>query len=258
MDKKSLVQKYGSESMNNKYVLITGASSAIGSAIIRQIADDSTIILAHYYSNLEQLELLKSEVAGHIIPIQADLSNICGITSLIDSVSTYCEAPSRIIFIAAPQLTIARFKNLVWEDFCSHMEFPLRTAVEVLGRFLPKMAKSGYGRIVFILSSVILGVPPSAMAPYVTAKYALAGLMKATASEYITKGITINAVAPSMVETNFLNGISEKLVEFSAQEHPMKRNAVPADVAPLIKYILSDEAGYITGVTIPITGGLQF
>jgi len=243
--------------MSKNHVFLTGASSAIGCAIIRQIADDSTIILAHYHSNRDQLDILKNEIPGQLIPIQADLSDETGIVSLAEAVSSYCDAPGKIVLLAAPRLTMVRFKDLVWEDFHFHNEMPLRSAVTLLGRFLPKMAKSGYGRVVFMLSSVTIGVPPSAMAHYVTAKYALLGLMRATAGEYSSKGITINGIAPSMVETDFLADIPEKLVELTAQQHPMNRNASPADIAPLVKYILSDEAGYLTGLTIPVTGGLQ-
>lgn len=244
--------------MSKNHILITGASSAIGRAIIKSIATDSTVVLAHYHSNLEPLSALQRELPGVIIPIRADLSTASGISSLCDAVSAQCEAPGKIIFLAAPSLTIVRFKDLTWEDFRSHHEMPLRTAVTLMGRFLPRMARSGFGRVVFMLSSVTLGVPPAAMAHYVSAKYALLGLMKATASEYAAKGITVNAVAPSMVETGFLSEIPEKLVEIAAQQHPLKRNAVPADVAPLVACLLAEEMGYLTGAAIPLTGGVQF
>jgi len=244
--------------MSKNHILITGASSAIGSEIIRQIADKSTVILAHYHSNMGQIGILKAEVPGQIIPIQADLSSLSSIDTLLDAVASECDFPEKIILLAAPKVTLKRFKNLAWDDFRIHLDIQLGASVKILNRFLPKMSLARNGRVVFMLSSYTLGVPPSAMAHYVTVKYALLGLMKALASEYSTKGITINAVAPSMVETNFLANVPEKLVELAAQQHPLKRNAIPADIAPLIKYLLSDEAVYVTGVTIPITGGMQF
>ena len=186
--------------MNKNCILITGASSSIGGAIIRKIADDSTVILAHCHSGLEKLNALKTEVPGKLVPIQADLREESGILALADGVGSHCEAPGKIVFLAAPRLSLARFKSLSWEDFELHHRMPLRTAVTLLGRFLPKMAKSGGGRVVFMLSSVTVGVPPAGMAHYVTAKYALLGLMKALASEYAAKGVTLNAIAPSMME----------------------------------------------------------
>jgi 3-oxoacyl-[acyl-carrier protein] reductase len=244
--------------MSENHILIIGASSAIGCEIIRQIADDSTTILAHYNLGRERLDALSSEVRGLLVPIQTDISSEEAVNSLIEVVSSHCDAPRKIVFLASPRLTMVRFKDLAWKDFMHHSEMQIRSAVMLLGRFLPKMAKSGHGRVVFMLSSVTMGVPPATMAHYVTAKYALLGLMKSLAIEYAGRRITINAVSPSMVETGFLADIPAKIVELAAQQHPLKRNATPADIAPVVKMLLSDEAGYVTGVNIPVTGGIQF
>lgn len=244
--------------MSDNHILIIGASSAIGCEIIRQIADDSIVIIAHYNSGKQRLDELSSQVKAKIIPIQADLESEAGIAVLIEEVSLLCDAPCKIVFLAAPRLTMVRFKDLTWSDFKHHADMQLQTAVMLLGKFLPKMAKAEYGRVVFMLSSVTLGVPPSNMSHYVVAKYALLGMMKSLAAEYANRRITVNAVSPSMIETGFLGYIPEKIVELAAQQHPLKRNATPADIAPVVKLLLSDAAGYLTGVNIPVTGGTQF
>lgn len=243
--------------MNKDHILITGASSSMGEAIVKQVATEATVILAHFHQGLERIQRLKAEVPGQLIPIRADLSTEAGILSLAESVERHCDAPRKIVFLAAPRITLARMKDLGWDDFRRHHEMQVRTAVMLLGRYLPRMAKAGNGRVVFMLSSVTLGVPPSNMAHYVTAKYALLGLMKAAAAEYASKGITVNAVAPSMVETGFLGELPEKVVQLAAEQHPLKRNATPNDIAPVVKLLLSDESVYTTGVSIPVTGGVQ-
>jgi 3-oxoacyl-[acyl-carrier protein] reductase len=58
-----------------------------------------------------------------------------------------------------------------------------------------------------------------------------------------------------MIETGFLNNIPDKIVQFAAQQHPLKRNAVPTDIAPTVKFLLSNDSDYMTGINIPITGG---
>jgi 3-oxoacyl-[acyl-carrier protein] reductase len=78
------------------------------------------------------------------------------------------------------------------------------------------------------------------------------------ASEYSDKNIQINAVSPSMIETKFLDNINEKLVELSAYNHPLKRNAQVNEVTPIIKMLTSKESDYMSGVNIPITGGSVF
>ena len=241
--------------MSKNTILIVGASSAIGMEIIRQIAADDVVILAHYHTGINRLKALGSEIAGKLIPIKADLEQAGDIDLLIEAVKSYSISPGNIIFLAAPRLTLVRFKDLSWQDFNHHTTMQLRTAVELLKSFLPAMAKDGYGRVVFMLSEVTMGLPPGNMAHYITAKYALLGLMKALASEYASKHICINAVSPSMIETGFLADIPRKVVELTAQQHPLKRNATPADVAPVIRFLLSEESGFMTGVNIPVTGG---
>jgi len=127
-----------------------------------------------------------------------------------------------------------------------------------LNRFLPKLSKEKRGKVVLMLSSYVLGVPPKALSHYTTIKYAMLGLVKSLASEYSEKNIQINAISPSMVETKFLDNINEKLVELSSYNHPLKRNAIVEDITPIIKMLISNESDYINGVNIPITGGSVF
>ena len=79
--------------------------------------------------------------------------------------------------------------------------------------------------------------------------------MKSLATDYAGYGITVNAVSPSMIETKFLAETSHLIVEQAAAEHPMKRNAQVGDVVPAMAFLLSEEARFITGVNLPVTGG---
>ena len=109
-----------------------------------------------------------------------------------------------------------------------------------------------------MLSSCVFGVPPKALSHYITIKYAMLGLVKSLASEYSDKNIQINGISPSMVETKFLDNINEKIIELSAYNHPLKRNASVEDITPIIKILISNESNYINSVNIPITGGSVF
>ena len=92
-------------------------------------------------------------------------------------------------------------------------------------------------------------------AAYIMAKNAVVGLAKSLAVDYAPNGVTVNCISPSMIETKFLAETSHLIVEQAAQAHPMKRNATVKDVVPAMAFLLSDEAAYITGVNLPITGG---
>lgn len=236
-------------------MLIVGASSAIGCELIRQIAAPGTVILAHCHAGSERLAALAREVASPLVIIVADLSSEAGITALRAGVEAITPCPDQIVFLAAPRFTLTRFKDLRWADFKAQLDMPLHTAVAVLGAYLPRMAQARRGKVVFMLSSYTSGTPPAAMAHYVTAKYAMLGLMKALAAEYAGRQVSINAVSPSMIETPFLADIPDKLVEINADKHPQKRNGRPSDVAPALRFLLSAESDFITGTTIAITGG---
>ena len=106
-----------------------------------------------------------------------------------------------------------------------------------------------------MLTSYILGIPPKNTAAYVMAKEALHGLAKSLAADYASFGITVNCVAPSMMETRFLEDTPSLIVQASAEANPMGRNATPADVVPAMEFLLGEEARFITGAVLPITGG---
>lgn len=109
-----------------------------------------------------------------------------------------------------------------------------------------------------MLTSYIIGLPPKNATAYIVAKNALRGLAQSLATEYAASGITVNCVAPYMMETKFLSDTPNLIVEASAAANPMKRNAQVTDVVPAMAFLLSEEAGFITGAVLPITGGAAY
>lgn len=241
--------------MDKEIILITGASSETGCAIMRKIGRKGDVLLAHYNNSLKNIEDVKTQVEAEIVPVKADLRNKNDIHRLIEFIAGKGLFPDKIVHLAAPRLKINRFKDVGWDDFQTNIEIQLKAGVVLLQEFLPGMVKKRKGKIVFVLSSVTAGLPPKAMSDYVTAKYALLGLMRALASEYAGKMINVNAVSPSMMETAFLSNIPDKIIEISAEQNPFKRNATPQDTAAAVSFLLSSDADFITGVNIPVTGG---
>ncbi|NRS90166.1 3-oxoacyl-[acyl-carrier protein] reductase [Flavobacterium sp. 7E] len=241
----------------NNIIFITGASSDIGEALIKNL-EEECIIVAHYNSNNKRLLELQKETTNKIFPIQADFSSQESIIDMLDKIESEIGIPNKIIHLAAPKFENLRFRDVDWNNFQNEINVSLGSITLILNRFLPKMASQKRGKIVTVLSSVVLGVPPKALSQYTTVKYALLGLMKALASEYADKKITINCVSPSMVETQFLSKINERIVELAAEAHPLKRIANVLDVIPAILMLLSEDSAYINGVNLPITGGSNF
>ena len=244
--------------MSKDIVLIIGASSDIGSGLIRELSDSDSIILAHYNNSEDKIKKIQAESNLKLIPVRADLLDEKQVLDLIGDIKKNYGFPNKIVHFPAPRVNNIRFKDVKWEDFQKNIYIQLKSIILILKEFLPFMAKERRGKIVFVLSSYTLNIPPKALSHYVTVKYALLGLMKSLASEYSDKAININAVSPSMVDTGFLTNIPEKIIELTAQAHPLKRNATVKDIAPVIKFLLSNSADYISGVNIPVSGGSAF
>jgi 3-oxoacyl-[acyl-carrier protein] reductase len=104
---------------------------------------------------------------------------------------------------------------------------------------------------------VVHGVPPKFMAGYTVVKYAQLGLMRSLAAEYAATSVRINAISPSMVDTQFLNDLSELAVEMSASSNPLGRNAKTSDLLGPFELLLSTASDYIHGVVIPVTAGVS-
>ena len=114
------------------------------------------------------------------------------------------------------------------------------------------MQKQRSGKIVFMLTSYVVGMPPKYQAAYTTVKYALLGLMKSLAAEYADKGIAINGVSPDMIQTKFISQLPHLLVEQYAGTLPGKRILSVDDVVPAFQFLLSDGANLIHGENICI------
>ena len=165
--------------------------------------------------------------------------------------------PDHIVHLAAPKTTNERFHKMDSVRLDQAFEVSVRSIFHILQSFMPHMSKQKYGRVVFMLTSYCLGLPPKYQSAYVTSKYALLGLMKALATEYDSKGITVNGISPEMIDTKFLSDLPDLIVEENAAKSPLKRNLQVDDVVPMLAYLLSDAAEAITGQNIAITGGMR-
>lgn len=247
--------------MKADLALITGASSDIGLALIRHLvaSPNPPIILAHSHSSSERIEALRAELNfDSIHPLQADLGSADAVAALADRIMVDFGAPNKIVHLPGLKLVYERFTKFNWDHFETDLNIQVRSAVVLLKRFMPIMAKLPTAQIVFLLSSVTRGVPPKFMSMYTTVKHAQLGLMRALASEYAGTGISVNAVTPGMVETRFLDNIPDVAKQMSASTIPRSRNATTEDVVNAIEFLLSEKSNYITGIELPVTGGSAY
>ena len=244
--------------MSTENLLITGASSDIAADLIGCLMKGSKPprVLAHYNHSQDRIEQLQSEYGSSILPLQADLASPEDLERLMHTICSQTEGLHQIVHLAALKLRLERFPQADLASFEADFSVQLGAISRLLREFLPAMARSATRtKIVFVLSSVTLGVPPKFMPFYTVVKYAQLGLMRALASDYAGTSVDINAVSPSMVETRFLSAIPQKAVEISASQSPMRRNLTIREVTRVIEFLLSPSSDHLGGVNIPVTGG---
>jgi 3-oxoacyl-[acyl-carrier protein] reductase len=240
-------------------LLLLGASADLGRALLRRLDGKRMTVLATFRNSGAALE---AEIRGlrtlRVVPLRVDLSSPAEVADLIARVKSDFQAPSQIVHLAAPRLRVSRFKETTWDDFQQEIDVQVRPVTEILRALLSEMSRRKRGKVVFVLSSGIWNVPPIGMAHYLAAKHALKGIMRSLAAEYAPKGLNINSVSPSTMETAFLQEQSPRFAEIAAALTPLRRNVTTDEVAGVIQFLLSDAANTLTGVDIPVAGGSAF
>ena len=240
-----------------KVLLVTGASSDVGSELIRRVGKNYDIVWAHYRMSHEIIDDLRTELGDRIMPIQADFSDVESTEALIQVIKDSGHYPDHIVHFSGQKPQCLQFHKHTWDSYQREINTSLRSITMILQAFIPNMSKQNYGKIIFMLSAYLLGIPPKFQSPYITVKYALLGLMRNLAVEYATKGIAVNAVSPDMMETKFLSELPDLILEQSAKNNPLGRNIHVNEVVPTIEYLLSPASDVVTGQNIGVTGGVR-
>lgn len=237
--------------------LVTGATSDLGRNMIDRILKKSTdsYVIACGFNDKNKIADVLEKYTNRIEYIDVNLASIADIDSLISFLKNKNYQPTHYIHFPALPVVNVNFLKFDEERFFEDQNVQVLSAVKICKYVIQNMKKNKFGRILFMQSSYIIGCPPKNVAAYTMIKSSLGALIKSLAIEYAKFGITVNSVAPSMIETNFVKDLNHLVVEMSANDNPMGRNATVDDVVPAIEFLLSEEARFISGVNLPITGG---
>lgn len=235
---------------------MTGASGGIGAAVARRLAEDGADIIIQYFSSPAAAEAVAADcrVFGKDVLVQqADLRTGAGIADLKQTLQQAGRSPNMIVHCAG----IAHYSLLdevdehVWDEL---MNIHLKSAFYLTKLFAPSMMWHRWGRFVH-LSSVWGVVGAAGEAAYSAAKGGLNAFTKSMAKEMASAGVTVNAVAPGAVETDMLAALSADERTALCREIPLGRLGQPEEIAQLVRFLVSDEAQYITGQVLGIDGG---
>lgn len=242
-----------------KIYLILGASSDLGIGLIKRIIEENQrndiVIVAHYNSNSQVLNKICEEYGDiDIRLVQADLSCMAETNRLIDVVDSWNLVPTHIISLCANSFRYNRLLEWDYDIVLKDMNIQVFSFAEIVKKYIRHMAQLGYGKIIAMLTEATIDAPPKNMSEYATVKYALLGLIKSIARDYEDKGVNINGISPSMINTNFVSGVGRKVREFAAESNPKHRNLEVSDVVPTIMFLMSDETEFISGTNINLSG----
>ena len=239
-------------------VLVTGASRGIGAEIAKTLGRQGVDVVVNYFRSADSANRVIQEIrssGGTAIALPADVREADDVKRLIEAVTARFGRLDRIVNGAVGELRQERFVDLDWSSFQRHLDYQLKGVVHVCQTAYPLFKQVGGGAIVNILSQVINGAPPTLMADYVAAKHALHGLSKALAVEWAPDGIRINTVSPGLTQTDLTQHYHERVFKAEAARTPLKRLAQPADIARTVAFLLSEDAEFLTGVDVSVSGG---
>lgn len=239
--------------LEGKTALVTGASGGIGGAIARCLkAQGAKLGLSG--TRTEALEALNTELGGSCAVLTCNLSDPAATDGLIAAAE---EALGQVdILVNNAGLTrdglLMRMKDEDWDQV---LQVNLGAAFRLSRAVLRSMMKRRYGRIISITSVVGTTGNPG-QGNYAASKAGLVGFSKSLAQEVASRGITVNCVAPGMIETAMTDALNEQQRERILSAIPTGRLGKPDDVAAAVAYLASDEAAYVTGVTLHVNGGM--
>lgn len=240
----------------HKVALITGASRGIGRETARVLSEKGYTVIVNYYRSREAAEQLVAQLranGGDAEAVCADVGDAAQVSAMIGDILRRYGRIDALVNNAgiAQQKLLGDVADAEWRRMMAvHVDSVFYTCRAVL----PGMIARQSGSIVNI-SSMWGVVGASCEVPYSTAKAAVIGFTKALAKEVGPSGITVNCVAPGVIDTDMCAGFDEQTRTELAEETPLCRLGTAADVAKAVAFLLSEEAAFITGQTLGVNGG---
>lgn len=232
---------------STRIALVTGGTRGIGAACAAALAAQGHQVAVCSRSKPENLPSGQHWFEADVTDMES-----------VDAAFAQVEADLGVVQILVANAGITNDKLMLRmsdDDFSSVLDANLTGAFRVAKRAVKPMLKQRWGRIVF-MSSVVGAVGQAGQVNYSASKAGLGGMCRSMAREFGSRSITVNAVAPGPIETDMLDALSEDQVAAMVDAVPVGRAGTANEVASAVTFLTSEDAGYITGITLPVDGGL--
>jgi 3-oxoacyl-[acyl-carrier protein] reductase len=243
--------------LSTRVAIVTGSGRGIGRAIALKLAESGIRVVLNDFGDHKTVESVAKEIktmGGESIQVMADVSKAEDVARLVDETTSAYKRVDILVNnagVTRDQL-ILRMSEEEWDDV---LNIDLKSVFLCTKAVLRPMAKQRWGRIVSIASIVgIMG--NKGQANYAAAKAGIMGFTRAVAKEVAAHGVTVNAVAPGFIDTEMTRKLKKDWREELVKMIPRGELGTPRDVAEAVAFLVSEGAGYITGQTLGVTGGM--
>jgi 3-oxoacyl-[acyl-carrier protein] reductase len=240
--------------MRDGCALVTGASRGIGAATARALARDGWPVGVNFRADRDGAERVAAAIeadGGAALPVAADVSDPAATDPLFAALEERF-GPVLVLVNNAGMRADALSPQLADDDWQRVLDLNLSAAFRTTRRALGPMLRARFGRVVNVASVVGPRANPG-QANYAASKAGLIGFTKTVAAEVARRGVTVNAVAPGFVETELTAGVNGDFLKAI----PARRAGTADEVAACVRFLAGDDAGYVTGTTLTVDGGMS-
>jgi 3-oxoacyl-[acyl-carrier protein] reductase len=239
--------------LTGKTALVTGATGGLGGAIARALHASGAVVTISG-TRIDRLDALAGQLAGrvHVLPCNlADRKEVASLVPGAEAAMGHLDILVSNAGITRDNLVI-RMKEGEWDEV---LAVDLTSAFLLARAAVRGMVRRRFGRIIAI-ASVVGATGNAGQANYAAAKAGMIGMVKSLAQEVASRGVTVNAIAPGFIDTAMTAGLTDKQKEGILAMVPAGRLGSPDDIAAAAIWLASHEAGYVTGQTLHVNGGM--
>lgn len=240
--------------LTGKYAVVTGGARGIGEAVARRfVKEDAAGVAILDYDGETAAETAAALGGNHTIAVQCDVSDRDSVQAAFEEVYD-AFGTIDILINNAGIIRDAIYHKMTYEQWDQVIAVNLHGVNNCCRQVVPKMREQMYGKIVNISSSSAYG--NAGQANYSATKAGLIGFTKTLAKELGQKNITVNAIAPAMIDTDMIKSVPELTVKMVLELIPLKRLGTPDELANAVLFLSSDESSYINGIVLDVNGGM--